>query len=527
VDDLKKDFKQERHEDYAVELIEITKKFPGVLANDRVTVKIKKGEVHAIVGENGAGKSTLMNQLYGLYRPDSGEIRIFGQKKVFNGPRDAIKAGIGMVHQHFMLVDTLTVAENVVLGNEPVKGLNFDLKKARQEVRELSEKYGLYVDVDAKIEDIPVGMQQRVEIIKTLYRGASIIILDEPTAVLTPQEVEELFVIMRNLQKSGKTLLFISHKLNEVMEISDRITVMRGGKVTGELITKDTNEREIARAMVGRDVVLKLDKAPHKPKEVVFEVKDLWVKDNRHLDAVRGVSLQVRKGEVVGIAGVAGNGQSELVEAITGLRKVEKGEIIFEGKNVTNKHPRILREMGMTHIAEDRLKHALIKPFPAYYNVVLGRHYKRPFANGAFLNHKEIKRYTTELMEEFDVRPRIIEHLGGNFSGGNQQKLVVGREIKAGPKFMVVAQPTRGLDVGAIEFIHRQILKMREQDLGILLISMELEEIFSLSDRILVMYEGQIMGEVKPEETTIEEVGLMMAGKRLEEIRGGRNEENN
>lgn len=510
------------HHLYAVEMIDITKRFPGVLANDRVTLRVKAGEIHAIVGENGAGKSTLMNQLYGLYHPDSGEIRIFGEQKRFHGPRDAIRAGIGMVHQHFMLVDTLTVAENVVLGSEPVKGLNFDLNRAREEVRKLSEAYGLYVDIDAKIEDIPVGMQQRVEIIKTLYRGANIIILDEPTAVLTPQEVEELFEIMRNLKKSGKTILFISHKLNEVMEISDRITVMRGGRVTAELITKETNEREIARAMVGRDVVLKLDKPPHKAKDVVLEVRNLWVKDNRHLNAVRGVSFQVRAGEVVGIAGVAGNGQTELVEAITGLRKVENGEIVFLGKNVAGAHPRQLREMGMSHIAEDRLKYALIKPFPAYYNAILGRHYKTPFASGAFLNHREIKRFTAELMEEFDVRPRIIEHLGGNFSGGNQQKLVVGREIKAHPKFMVVAQPTRGLDVGAIEFIHRQILRMREQDVAILLISMELEEIFSLSDRILVMYEGQIMGEVRPEETTVEEVGLMMAGKRLEEIRGGK-----
>jgi len=512
---------QVRH-DYAVEMLEITKKFPGVLANDRVTIRIKNGEIHAIVGENGAGKSTLMNQLYGLYHPDSGEIKIFGEKKTFVGPRDAIKAGIGMVHQHFMLVNTLTATENVVLGNEPVKGLNFDLKHSRQAVKELSEKYGLYIDIDAKIEDMPVGMQQRVEIIKTLYRGAQIIILDEPTAVLTPQEVEELFEIMRNLQKDGKTILFISHKLNEVMEISERITVMRGGKVTAELITKDTNERGIARAMVGRDVVLKLDKAPHKPKDIVFEVKDLHVRDNRRLEVVNGVSLTVRKGEVVGVAGVAGNGQTEFIEAITGLRKAESGHIIFQGKDVTGAHPRVLREMGMTHIAEDRFKYALIKPFPAYYNVILGRHYKPPFAKGAFLDHKEIKRYTAELMEEFDVRPRIIEHLGGNFSGGNQQKLVVGREIKANPKFMVVAQPTRGLDVGAIEFIHRQILRMREQDVGILLVSMELEEIFSLSDRILVMYEGKIMGEVRPEETTVEEVGLMMAGKRLEEIRGGK-----
>ncbi len=510
---------QARH-GYAVEMIEITKNFPGVLANDKVTIRIKTGEIHAIVGENGAGKSTLMNQLYGLYRQDSGEIRIFGEKKVFFGPRDAIKAGIGMVHQHFMLVDTLTATENVVLGSEPVKGLNFDIRGSRQKVKELSEKYGLYVDVDAKIEDMPVGMQQRVEIIKTLYRGAEIIILDEPTAVLTPQEVEELFLIMKNLQKNGKTILFISHKLNEVMEISERITVMRGGKVTAELITKETSEREIARAMVGRDVVLKIDKLPHRPGNVIFEVKDLWVKDNRRLEAVNGVSLQVRQGEVVGIAGVAGNGQTELVEAITGLRKTEKGQLIFQGKDVTGAHPRTLREMGMTHIPEDRFKYGLIKPFPAYYNIILGRHYKTPFAKGAFLDHKEVKRYASEVMEEFDIRPRIIEHLGGNFSGGNQQKLVVGREIKADPKFMIVAQPTRGLDVGAIEFIHNQILRMRGQDVGILLVSMELEEIFSLSDRILVMYEGEIMGEVRPEETTIEEVGLMMAGKRLEEVRG-------
>lgn len=507
--------------DYAVEMIDITKRFPGVLANDKVTVRIKKGEIHAIVGENGAGKTTLMNQLYGLYHPDSGEIRVFGKKVILHGPRDAIKYGIGMVHQHFMLVDTLTVAENVVLGSEPERGLNFDLREARKRVKELSEKYGLLIDVDAKIEDIPVGMQQRVEIIKTLYRGAEIIILDEPTAVLTPQEVEELFAIMRNLKKSGKTLIFISHKLNEVMEISDRITVMRNGRVTAELETARTNEREIARAMVGRDVVLKLDKAPHEPKDIVLEVIDLWVKDNRHLDAVRGVSFAVRAGEIVGIAGVAGNGQTELVEAITGLRKVERGKVLFLGRDVTGEHPRVLRELGMTHIPEDRHKHGLVKPFPAYYNVVLGRHHKTPFSISGFLNHREIRRYAAELMEEFDVRPRIIEHLGGNFSGGNQQKLVVGREIKAQPKVMVVAQPTRGLDVGAIEFIHRQLLRMREQDVAILLVSMELEEIFSLSDRILVMYEGQIMGEVRPDETSVEEVGLMMAGKRLEEVRSG------
>ncbi|QTA38848.1 ABC transporter ATP-binding protein [Thermosipho ferrireducens] len=502
-------------------MVGIVKRFPGVLANDHVTLKVKKGDIHAIVGENGAGKSTLMNQLYGLYHPDAGDIFINGKKVKIRGPRDAIREGIGMVHQHFMLVDTLTVAENVVLGSEPTKGLNFDLKKARNEVKELSEKYGLLVDVDAKIEDIPVGMQQRVEIIKTLYRGANIIILDEPTAVLTPQEVEELFEIMRKLKADGKTILFISHKLHEVMEISDRITVMRLGKVTGELETSKTNPKEIARHMVGRDVVLRVEKEPHKAKDIIFEIRDLRVRDNRNLEAVKGISFAVRKGEIVGIAGVAGNGQTELVEAITGLRKVESGQIIFNGEDVTGATVKELRQFGMAHIPEDRLKHGLIKEFEAYYNVILGQHYNRPFSNGTFLNHKAMFEYTKALMEEFDVRPRIIEHLGGNFSGGNQQKLVVGREIKMNPKFIVVAQPTRGLDVGAIEFIHKQILRLRAQDVGVLLISMELEEIFSLSDRILVMYEGEIMGEVKPEETTIEEVGLMMTGHRLEEVRRG------
>ncbi|MBO8161513.1 MAG: ABC transporter ATP-binding protein [Thermosipho sp. (in: Bacteria)] len=506
---------------YAVEMVNIVKRFPGVLANDHVTLRVKKGSIHAIVGENGAGKSTLMNQLYGLYHPDEGEIFIDGKKVVIKGPRDAIKEGIGMVHQHFMLVDTLTVAENVVLGSEPKKGLNFDLKRARKEVMELSEKYGLTVDVDAKVEDISVGMQQRVEIIKTLYRGANIIILDEPTAVLTPQEVEELFAIMRKLKSDGKTILFISHKLHEVMEISDRVTVMRLGKVTGELETSQTNPKEIARYMVGRDVVLTVTKEFHEPKDTVFEVKNLVVKDNRGLVAVNDVSFEVKRGEIVGIAGVAGNGQTELVEAITGLRKIESGHMYFEGKDVTGFTPRQLREQGMAHIPEDRLKHGLIKEFEAYYNVILGGHYKTLFTNGPFLNHNKIFEYTKQLMEEFDVRPRRIEHLGGNFSGGNQQKLVVGREINTNPKFLVVAQPTRGLDVGAIEFIHKQILKMRERDVGILLISMELEEIFSLSDRILVMYEGEIMGEVRPEETTVEEVGMMMTGHRLEEARRG------
>jgi len=334
-------------------------------------------------------------------------------------------------------------------------------------------------------------MQQRVEIIKTLYRGAEILILDEPTAVLTPQETEELFEILRKLKKSGKTIIFISHKLNEVMEISDNITVMRLGKVTGKLKTSKTNPKEIARLMVGRDVVLRVEKESKEPGEVVFEVKDLWVKDNRGLDAVKGVSFKVRRGEIVGIAGVAGNGQTELVEAITGLRKIEKGKIIFDGHDVTGASPRELRDMGMAHIPEDRLKHGLIVEYPAYYNLILGKHHRYPFSENSFLNKKLILKNAKELFEEFDIRPRKPEMLGGNFSGGNQQKIVVARELSHEPKFMVVSQPTRGLDVGAIEFIHKTILKMRSKNVGILLISMELEEIFSLSDRILVIYEGE------------------------------------
>ncbi len=506
--------------EYAVVMKGIVKRFPGVLANDHVDLHVKKGEIHAVVGENGAGKTTLMNQLYGLLHPDEGEIYIFGKKVNFRGPRDAIENGIGMVHQHFMLVDNLTVAENVVLGSESKKwGFMFDLSSAKKVVKELSEKYGLYVDVDAKIEDIPVGMQQRVEILKTLYRGAEILIFDEPTAVLTPQETEELFEVMRRLKEAGKTMIFISHKLNEVMEISDNITVMRLGKVTANLVTSETNPREIARAMVGRDVVLRVEKSAHKPKEVVFEVENLWVKDNRGLDAVKGISFNVRAGEIVGIAGVAGNGQTELVEAISGLRKVEKGSIRLLGNDVTNLDPRKLRDMRLSHIPEDRLKHGLIVQYPAYYNLILGQHWWRPFSNNGFLDHNAIYENAKDLFEKFDIRPRNWRMLGGNFSGGNQQKIVVARELNAKPKFIVVAQPTRGLDVGAIEFIHKTLLKLRKEDVAILLISMELEEIFSLSDRILVMYEGEIMGQVRPEETTVEEVGLMMAGKKLEEVR--------
>ncbi|BBE31000.1 sugar ABC transporter ATP-binding protein [Tepiditoga spiralis] len=504
---------------YAVYMKEIVKRFPKVLANDHVNLEIKKGEIHALIGENGAGKSTLMNQLYGLYTPTSGDIFINGEKKVFNGPKDAINAGIGMVHQHFMLVDNLTVAENVVLGSEPKKGISFDLKKARREVQELSKRYGLKVDVDALIEDLPVGTQQRVEIIKTIYRGAEILILDEPTAVLTPQEIEELFEIMRKLRDDGKTIIFISHKLHEVMTICDNITVMRLGKVTGHVKVSETNEKELANMMVGREVILRVDKEEKVPGEKVVEIKNLWVKDNRQLDAVRGMNFEIRKGEVLGIAGVAGNGQTELVEALTGLRKKESGEYLYKGKDISHYTVKELRESNITHIPEDRFKYAMVKEYPNYYNMILGRHYKMPFARRGFLNNDIIQEYSQDLIKKFDVRPADASIKTGNLSGGNQQKVVIAREVSANPDFIVIAQPTRGLDVGAIEYVHKEILELRRKNVAVLLISMELEEVLSLSDRVLVMYEGGVTGEFKPGELTIEEVGLLMAGKKLSELR--------
>ncbi|BBJ27342.1 ABC transporter ATP-binding protein [Athalassotoga saccharophila] len=504
---------------YAVVMKGITKRFPGVLANDHVDLFVKKGEIHAIVGENGAGKTTLMSQLYGLIRPDEGKIYINGFEKQIRNPNDAIEAKIGMVHQHFMLVDRLSVVENIVLGKEPVRGPFFDLNRSRKEIRELSKKFGLLVDPDAIIEDLPVGMQQRVEIIKVLYRGAEILILDEPTAVLTPQETNELFEILKNLQKQGRTIILITHKLNEVMAITESVTVMRLGKVTGVVRTSQTNPNQLANMMVGREVLLTVEKDKAHPGEEILQVKNLVVKENRGIEAVRGLSLSVRKGEIVGIAGVAGNGQTELTEAITGLRKVESGKIIFKGEDITNYSPKKRREMGMGHIPEDRLKHGLIKLFPVYYNFILGEHDDSKFSDGVFLKIEEIKKFSEELVKRFDVRPPKIDLLGMNLSGGNQQKVIVAREIAFNPVLMIVSQPTRGLDVGAIEFIHKTLISMRDKGIGILLVSMELEEIFSLSDRILTIYEGQIMGETTPDKTTPEEVGLMMAGHKLEDIR--------
>ncbi len=516
----KKDYSQ-----YAVVMEQIVKKFPGVLANDHVDLFVKKGEIHAIVGENGAGKTTLMSQLYGLINPNSGKIYINGKEMNIKNPNDAIAAKIGMVHQHFMLVDRLSVVENVVLGMEPSHGPFFAVDTARKQIKELSERFGLYVDPDAIIEDLPVGSQQRVEIIKVLYRGAEILILDEPTAVLTPQETEELFKVLKTLKAQGKTIILITHKLHEVMAVTDSVTVMRLGKVTGVVKTSETNPKELARMMVGRDVLLRVEKDKAKLGEKILEVRNLHVNENRGLPAVKGVSLSVRKGEIVGIAGVAGNGQSELVEAITGLRKVEDGKVIFKDVDITNFSPKRRREMGMGHVPEDRLKRGMITSFPIYYNFILGKHDDPQFCDGTFLKINEIKEFSKALVKEFDVRPPMINLYGANLSGGNQQKVIIAREIAFEPELLVVSQPTRGLDIGAIEFIHKTIISMRDKGVAVLLISMELEEIFSLSDRILVMYEGEIMGEVTPETTSTEEVGLMMAGHKLEDLRSQESQE--
>jgi len=517
---------EEEYKDYAVVMKGIVKQFPRVLANDHVDLYVKRGEIHAIVGENGAGKSTLMNQLYGLYNADEGQFLINGNALLINNPKDAIAVGIGMVHQHFMLVGPLTVAENIVLGDEPTRMKSFfDLARARKEVKKISEEYGLKVDVDSKIEDISVGTQQRVEILKTLYRGADILILDEPTAVLTPQETEELFVVLRNLQNDGKTIIFITHKLNEVIAVSNNVTVMRGGKVTGQIPTSETTPRELANMMVGREVLLRVEKEKKEPGEKTLEVTGLKVNDNRGLPAVKGVDFEIRKGEILGIAGVAGNGQSELEEALMGLRKKEGGTVHFNGLDITTASPRDIREARMSHIAADRFKYAMVKEFTVAYNIALGRHYKQPFAEGGFLNHKNINAISNELVKKFDVRPTEIQNPAENLSGGNQQKMVVAREFDYNPLCMVVSQPTRGLDIGAIEFIHKTILELRREDVAILLISMELDEILSLSDRIIVMYEGEIMGEVKPHEVSLEELGLMMAGSTLEQARSEAHDE--
>ncbi|HEA47284.1 MAG TPA: ABC transporter ATP-binding protein, partial [bacterium] len=487
----------------AIEMRGITKRFPRVVANDNVDFKVYKSEIHALVGENGAGKSTLMKVLYGLYQKDRGQIFIRGKEIDVSSPSVAIEQGIGMVHQHFMLIPPLTVAENVVLGQEPRKGKIFnDRKKAIKEVGQLSERYGLKVDPKAKVQDLSVGLEQRVEIIKVLYRGAEILILDEPTAVLTPQEVEELFHIMKSLKEEGKTIVFITHKLKEVMEISDRVTVMRDGKTVGVVETKKTTKEGLARMMVGREVLLKVEKKPPQMGRIVLEVKDLEAVNDRGLSALKGVSFKIRAGEILGIAGVEGNGQTELVEVLTGLRRAMKGRITFWNRDITNASPRKILESKIAHIPEDRHKRGLILDYSVENNLILGSHYRPPMTKGLRLNFKKISENALELIKKFDIRPANKEIPVSSLSGGNQQKAIVARELSRQPQLLIASQPTRGVDIGAIEFIHRKILEERDKGKAVLLVSAELSEVMSLSDRILVVYEGKIVGEVDPRKTT-------------------------
>jgi general nucleoside transport system ATP-binding protein len=503
-------------ERYVLETKNITKNFPGVLANDHVNMHLNKGEILAILGENGAGKTTLLNIIYGLYDQDEGEIYINGQKTTIDNPHDAINLGIGMVHQHFMLVPVFTVTENMILGSEVETAGILNLKKARRQILELSDNYGLNVDPDAVVEDIPVGVQQRVEILKALYRNARILILDEPTAVLTPQEIEDLFRVMRDLTAKGVSIIFISHKLKEVMEIADRIMVMRRGKVAGETTPDQTSQEELANMMVGREVLLRVEKEPAKPKEPVFRIENLSIKKDGERNVVKDISLTVRAGEILGVAGVQGNGQAELVEAITGLRPFDHGTIILDGKRMPTENPRAMIENGMAHIPEDRQKHGLVMPYPLTDNLILCNYYKYPFVKGITRNDEAIEAYAERLIEDFDVRTPSPFIPASNLSGGNQQKLIVARELSRETKILIANQPTRGLDVGSIEYIHSTLIKMRDNDVGILLVSAELDEIMSLSDRIAVIYEGEIVATLDAENATREELGLLMAGSKKE-----------
>ena len=496
-----------------LELLGITKRFPGIVANDHVDFDLDKGEVHALLGENGAGKSTLMNILYGLYHPDEGEIRLNDKRIRIDSPRDAIDRGIGMVHQHFMLIPVMTVAENIVLATEPTKGPFLDLAGAEKRVRELSSQYGLTVRPEAKVASISVGMQQRAEILKALYRGAEILILDEPTAVLTPQEASELFTIIRSLQEGGKSIIFISHKLNEVLEIADRITVLRQGKKIDTVPREGATREGLARLMVGREVVLSVEKPPAEPGETLLEVEDLVVVDERGLEAVRGVSFEVKAGEIVGIAGVDGNGQSELIDALTGLRSPSTGTIAAAGENLTSANARKHLDAGVGHIPEDRQVRGLVLDFTLAENLALHDYAKKPNSWWGWLYPGRLIERAARLLKEFDVRGGRPQTLAAALSGGNQQKVVIAREVSRDPRILVAAQPTRGLDVGAIEFVHRRLVKERDEGRAILLVSFELEEILSLSDRILVVYEGRIVGEYEPG-VSEEELGIAMTGGR-------------
>ena len=497
---------------HAVEMRGITKRFASVTANDSVSLAIPAHTIHAIIGENGAGKSTIMNILYGFYSADEGEIFIDGVKRTIRNPHDAINLGLGMVHQHFMLVDPLTVTENIILGAEPVAGIAIDYKKARERVRNLSDQYGLKINPEARVEDLSVGQQQRVEILKTLYRGANILVLDEPTAVLTPQEVGEMFAILRSLKEQGKTIIIITHKLAEVLALSDNITVMRQGKVVGNLPTSEATAEKLASLMVGRDVLLRVQKPEAQPKETILEVTNLSFTNREGAQDLNQVSFTVQAGEILGIAGVEGNGQTELIEILSGLRQETSGEMVLAGKPIHSLSAKERKRRGIAHIPEDRHRRGLLLPFDLASNSILGVHANPPISRYGVLNQGYIEERAERLVKEYDVRPPNIALPARSLSGGNQQKLIVARELDLKPKLILVSQPTRGVDIGAIEFIHKKIIEYRDQGAAVLLVSAELEEVLSLSDRVIVMYDGRIVGEVDPKTVSEEEIGLMMTG---------------
>lgn len=512
---------------YIIEMLNITKEFPGIIANDDITLRLKKGEIHALLGENGAGKSTLMSVLFGLYQPEKGEIRKNGKAVKINDPNDANALGIGMVHQHFKLVEIFTVLENIILGVEPSKGGFIQKKEARKKLIDLSEKYSLKVNPDAVIEDISVGMQQRVEILKMLYRENEILIFDEPTAVLTPQEIEELMKIMRDFANEGKSILFITHKLNEIMQVADRCTVLRKGKYIGTVDIKDTNKEELSKMMVGRDVSFVVDKKPAEPGEVILSVDGVSVASKMgHGDSVKDVTFDVKAGEIVCLAGIDGNGQTEFVQALTGLEKIKSGTVKLCGEDITGQSVRKRTKAGMSHIPEDRHKYGLILDYSLENNIVLERYWEPEFQNKGFVNRGAVRRYAEKIIDQYDVRsgqgPVTIAR---SMSGGNQQKAIVGRELDKEHKLLVAVQPTRGLDVGAIEYIHKQIIETRDEGKAVLLISLELDEVMNVSDRILVMYEGEIVGELDPKKTNVQELGLYMSGAKRDDKFAGKEAE--
>lgn len=510
--------------EHVVEMLNIRKEFGTFVANDNITLQLKKGEIHALLGENGAGKSTLMNVLFGLYQPEGGEIRVRGKKVDITNPNIANDLGIGMVHQHFMLVENFSVTENIILGTEPTKYGVTNKKDAAKKVKALSEKYGLNVDPNEIIEDISVGMQQRVEILKTLYRGAEILIFDEPTASLTPQEIVELIQIMKRLIAEGKSIILITHKLKEIMDVSDRVTVIRKGQGIGTVVTAETNPNELASLMVGRNVVFTTEKGPAFPKEEVLDIQNLVVEDYRGVAKVKNLNLNVRKGEIMGIAGIDGNGQSELIEAITGLRKVKSGKIRINEKDVTGLKPRKVTESGVGHIPQDRHKHGLVLDFPIGHNISLQTYYKSPISKNGIIDYSKIDAKAKQIIADFDVRTQGPHELARSLSGGNQQKAIIGREVDRDPDLLIAALPTRGLDVGAIEFIHSRLIEQRDNGKAVLLISFELDEVMNVSDRIAVIHDGEIVDIVTPETTTEQELGLLMAGHHIRDENNNRNE---